>query len=104
MQRDVELAAELEQFDICLLYTSLKTLHCEVIELLETGAAAYFDAGRPATLAYRADMDALPIQEETGLNFASRHPGKMHACGHDGHMAMPVSYTHLDVYKRQVLF
>ena len=66
----------------------LKTLHCEVIELLETGAAAYFDAGRPATLAYRADMDALPIQEETGLDFASRHPGKMHACGHDGHMAM----------------
>ena len=62
----------------------LKTLHCEVIELLETGAAAYFDAGRPATLAYRADMDALPIQEETGLDFASRHPGKMHA----GHMAM----------------
>lgn len=55
----------------------LKTLHCELIELLETGVAAYFDAGRPATLAYRADMDALPIQEETGLEFASRHPGKM---------------------------
>ncbi|MFR0980913.1 MAG: M20 metallopeptidase family protein, partial [Holdemania filiformis] len=71
----------------------LKTLHCEVIELLETGAAAYFDAGRPATLAYRADMDALPIQEETGLDFASRHPGKMHACGHDGHMAMLLGFA-----------
>jgi amidohydrolase len=36
----------------------------------------------------RADMDALPIQEETGLDFASAHPGVMHACGHDGHTAM----------------
>jgi hippurate hydrolase len=36
----------------------------------------------------RADMDALPIHEETGLPYASRHPGVMHACGHDGHTAM----------------
>ncbi|MDO5493338.1 MAG: M20/M25/M40 family metallo-hydrolase, partial [Nesterenkonia sp.] len=36
----------------------------------------------------RADMDALPIRERTGLSFASRHEGRMHACGHDGHMAM----------------
>ena len=36
----------------------------------------------------RADMDALPITEETGLAFASTHPGCMHACGHDSHMAM----------------
>ncbi len=39
-------------------------------------------------LAIRADMDALPITEETGLPFASQNPGAMHACGHDGHTAM----------------
>lgn len=40
------------------------------------------------TIAIRADMDALPVQEETGLPFTSTHPGKMHACGHDCHTAM----------------
>ncbi|AXE32970.1 M20 aminoacylase family protein [Chromobacterium phragmitis] len=39
-------------------------------------------------LGIRADMDALPIHEETGLPYASKQPGKMHACGHDGHTAI----------------
>ena len=42
-------------------------------------------AGGGAAIALRADMDALPITEETGLPYASRNPGVMHACGHDGH-------------------
>lgn len=42
----------------------------------------------PHIVGLRADMDALPIQEETGLLFASRNPGVMHSCGHDGHVAM----------------
>lgn len=40
------------------------------------------------TIALRADFDALPIEENTGLSFSSKHPGKMHACGHDCHAAM----------------
>ena len=40
------------------------------------------------TIGLRADMDALPIIEQTGLDYASKTPGKMHACGHDGHTAM----------------
>ncbi len=42
----------------------------------------------PCTVGLRADMDGLPIQEETGLNFSSKNAGVMHACGHDGHVAM----------------
>jgi hippurate hydrolase len=44
------------------------------------------DSGRAIGL--RADMDALDIEEQTGLDYASQNPGKMHACGHDGHTAM----------------
>jgi hippurate hydrolase len=40
------------------------------------------------TIGLRADMDALPMQEQTGLTYASKIPGRMHACGHDGHTAM----------------
>jgi amidohydrolase len=45
-------------------------------------------AGGPKAIGLRADMDALPIEEATGLPYQSTVPGKMHACGHDGHTAM----------------
>jgi len=57
-----------------------------------TGVLGYLPATQPGgkTIALRADMDALPIHEETGLPYASQTPGKMHACGHDGHTAILV--------------
>jgi amidohydrolase len=51
--------------------------------------------GEGPTVGYRADMDALPIQESTGLAFSSEHPGVMHACGHDGHMALALGLIDL---------
>lgn len=54
-----------------------------------TAVVARLQGGRPGpTLAIRADIDALPIVEQTGLPFASSSPGLMHACGHDGHTAI----------------
>ena len=54
-----------------------------------TGVLGVLNTGKPGkTLLIRADMDALPIGEETGLAFASTHDHMMHACGHDGNMAM----------------
>lgn len=54
-----------------------------------TGVCAILNTGRPGpTILLRADMDALPVTEETNLEFSSQHPGCMHACGHDSHMAI----------------
>ncbi|MCI5142330.1 MAG: amidohydrolase [Candidatus Electrothrix sp. ATG1] len=53
-----------------------------------TGIRAELGKGPGPCVALRADMDALPVHEATGLEFASRHTGIMHACGHDGHTAM----------------
>jgi len=57
----------------------------------ETGVVALLDTGKPGkTVMLRADIDALPIHEESGVDFASRADGRMHACGHDAHMAIMV--------------
>ncbi|MEC9246115.1 MAG: amidohydrolase, partial [Pseudomonadota bacterium] len=55
--------------------------------LAQTGVVARLGEGN-RSVGLRADIDALPIAEATGLDHASTHPGKMHACGHDGHTAM----------------
>lgn len=67
----------------------LRELGMEVAEKIEvTGVVGILRGAHPGkTLLLRADMDALPIQEETDLEFASVIPGRMHACGHDGHTA-----------------
>jgi amidohydrolase len=57
--------------------------------IAEYGVVGRLDTGKPGpTLMIRADMDALPLREDTGLAFASEHEGVMHACGHDAHMTM----------------
>ena len=53
----------------------------------DSAVVGLINPGKERCLALRADIDALPIQEETGFEFASTHPGKMHACGHDFHTA-----------------
>ncbi len=68
--------------------------HCALFTPAQGSLCAYFDFGRPGTVAFRSDMDALPITENTGLPFASQHPGRMHACGHDGHMAILLELAH----------
>ena len=61
----------------------------------ENGVVATLEGeGDGQTVGLRADMDALPIYEETGLPFASETDGKMHACGHDGHTSMLVGAVH----------
>jgi len=67
---------------------SLEKCKCQVFSPVGNAVCAYFDFGAEKTLAFRADMDALPIEEQSGKEYRSAHPGKMHACGHDGHMAI----------------
>lgn len=70
------------------LKNALSGQSCRLFSPMEGALCAWFDFGRPDAIAFRADADALPIAERTGAQYASRHAGKMHACGHDGHMAI----------------
>lgn len=70
----------------------------------QSGVVAILQGGKPGpTALYRADMDALPLQEETGLPFASAIPGRMHACGHDGHIAVGLALAKLMSAERATL-
>lgn len=80
------------------LYEELAVLEPAALDrVADTGLVARIagtDRGAPP-VAIRGDTDALPIQEETELPFSSRHPGVMHACGHDVHAAWTVGAAHL---------
>ena len=61
---------------------------------LETGVVAVIRGkGKKEAVAFRADMDALPVTEQTGCDFTSEHVGCMHACGHDGHMTVLLGFA-----------
>jgi hippurate hydrolase len=69
-----------------------------------TSVVARLTGGRPGpTLLLRADMDALPLREDTGLPFASEVDGAMHACGHDAHVAMLLAAARLLARRRSTL-
>lgn len=64
-------------------------LEIRVPEDLPTAILVLVHGSKPRrTIAYRADIDALPVEEKTGLPYSSKHPGVMHACGHDIHMTV----------------
>ncbi len=75
----------------------LRELGLEVTTgVAKTGVVAMIDGAAPGpTVLVRVDMDALPIQEETGKEYASTRPGVMHACGHDGHVAVGLTLARL---------
>ncbi|MFH2114251.1 MAG: amidohydrolase, partial [Spirochaetota bacterium] len=70
----------------------LRGLGLAPVRVAGTGVSAVLEGVFPGpTLMLRADIDALPIQEENTISYASRNPGVMHACGHDAHTAMLLS-------------
>lgn len=87
LHRIPELDKDLPQ-TMAYLGQALAGLNCRVFSPMASSLCAWFDFGQESAIAFRSDADALPILEKTGAAFASCHPGKMHACGHDGHMAI----------------
>jgi len=65
--------------------------------------AVWYAAGAAETIAFRSDMDGLDREEETSAAYASTHPGRMHGCGHDGHMTMLLLLAELIAHSRDKL-
>lgn len=75
----------------------------EVCSVIKGNLCVYVSYQQERTVAIRADIDALPIHEHTNTDYASCHQGKMHACGHDGHMAMALGVLHELAHSQQSL-
>lgn len=83
--------------------SALASSELEAFSPIPSSVCAFLDVGKPETVAFRADMDALPIEEATGLPYASDHAGAMHACGHDGNTAMVLSLARYAAANRKAL-
>lgn len=96
LHQNPELAFE-EKETARLLRHELSSTRLKIAKTIaKTGFTALLNGnGSGPVAAYRADMDALPVEEQTGLPFASRIPGRMHACGHDSHLAMAVGVARI---------
>lgn len=73
----------------------LESMGYQTETVAKTGLIAVKHGQRQDAIAFRSDMDALPVTEMTKQSHPSLHPGKMHACGHDGHMAMLLGFAEL---------
>ena len=95
-RRTLHQIPELE-FDLFLTHEYVKqvlvSLGFEIEVVAKTGILAIKRGTTKDFVAFRSDMDALPVTEKTGIDFASKHPGRMHACGHDGHMSMLLGFA-----------
>jgi amidohydrolase len=70
----------------------------------QTGVVGILRTGKPGrTILLRADMDGLPVHEESGVDFSSKERGKMHACGHDGHVAILLGAAQMIVERRDLI-
>lgn len=71
----------------------LSQYDCQLYFPTDYSVLAFFDNHKQDTIAFRSDMDALPVLEQTHHHFGSQHEGQMHACGHDGHMALLLTFA-----------
>jgi len=83
----------------------LDSINVPYTKVLPTAVVAKIDVGADKTFAFRADIDALPVIENTGRDFSSTHEGFMHACGHDAHAAVLLTFAqylseHKDILKK----
>lgn len=95
-RRDLHQIPELA-FDLFLtsayIKNELEKMGYEPESVAKTGWIAVKKGSGDEAIAFRSDMDALPVSEKTGVGFQSKHPSKMHACGHDGHMSMLLGFA-----------
>jgi len=100
MRRDFHMHPELGHQEVRTAGIVAKELQALGLEVTtgvgKTGVVAMIEGGQPGpTVLLRADMDALPIVEQTGAEYASQTPGVMHACGHDAHTAILLTVAKL---------